>query len=50
VWRKISNEHGGNVENLKPKLTTKIIVFYTKMKEPYLETSALCRELFANYK
>ena len=23
VWPKVSNQHGGNVENLKPKSTTK---------------------------
>jgi len=28
------------------KLITKIIVFYTKMKDSYLEWSALCRKIF----
>jgi len=50
VWPKVSNQHGGNVENLKPKSTTKIIGFDTKMKESYFERSALCTKLFTNYK
>ena len=50
MWPKVSNQHGSNIENLKPKSTTKIIVFYTKIKESYLKRSALYRKLFTNYK
>jgi len=50
VWPKVSNQHDGNVENLKLKSTTKIIILYTKMKESYLKRSALCRKLFTSDK
>jgi len=50
VWPKVSNQHGGNIENLKPKSTTEIIVGYTKNNKSSLKRSALCRKLFTTYK
>ena len=41
VWPKVSKRRSSNIENLKPKSTTKIIVFYTKTEESHLKRSAL---------
>jgi len=46
VWPKVNNQHGGNVKYLILKSTSKIIVFYTKMKDSYVKGSALCRKLY----